>query len=155
MCTGSAAKKMGKVMLDYDATQADELSIKADDVVEVISDEEPGWYMCCFVCLCVCMKVCVCLCVCLWVYICVCLFVSLILCTYVSVCICLCLCLCVYICVSMSVCKYCMYLPAHACTHLHVFECMCLHVFSLYMPVSAHVFTCRVHACECNKTFVL
>ncbi|XP_065908680.1 SH3 domain-containing kinase-binding protein 1-like isoform X2 [Dysidea avara] len=41
------AKKMARVMFDYEATQEDELSIKVDDTVEVIIDEkdpaEPGW----------------------------------------------------------------------------------------------------------------
>ena len=49
MCTdaaAAAAKKTAKVMFDYEATQVDELTIKVDDIVEVISDEEPGWYVC-------------------------------------------------------------------------------------------------------------
>ena len=47
-CTDAAAvaaKKTGKVMFDYEATQADELTIKVDDIVEVVSEEEPGWYV--------------------------------------------------------------------------------------------------------------
>ena len=48
-CAAAAAaapgKKMGKVMFDYEAPQADELTIKVDDVVEVVDDEEPGWYV--------------------------------------------------------------------------------------------------------------
>jgi len=38
-------KKMARVMFDYEATQVDELTIKVDDMVEVITDEnaEPGW----------------------------------------------------------------------------------------------------------------
>ena len=45
-CTDAAsAKKMAKVMFDYDATHVDELTIKVDDVVEVIGDDEPGWYV--------------------------------------------------------------------------------------------------------------
>ena len=40
---------MGKVMFDYEATQADELTIKVDDVVEVVDDEEPGWYVCVYI----------------------------------------------------------------------------------------------------------
>ena len=71
---------MGKVMFDYEATQADELTIKVDDVVEVISDEEPGWYVCysttyvCYVVLCylsVCVYECVCMCVCVCMCLCV------------------------------------------------------------------------------------
>ena len=42
----AAAKKTAKVKFDYEATQVDELTIKVDDIVEVISDEEPGWYIC-------------------------------------------------------------------------------------------------------------
>ena len=46
-CTDAAAKKTAKVMFDYEATQADELTIKVDDIVEVVvSEEEPGWYVC-------------------------------------------------------------------------------------------------------------
>ena len=39
-CTAAPAhaKKTAKVMFDYEATQADELTIKVDDIVEVISD---------------------------------------------------------------------------------------------------------------------
>jgi len=44
---GMPAKKMARVMFDYEATQEDELSIKVDDTVEVITNEkepaEPGW----------------------------------------------------------------------------------------------------------------
>ena len=102
MCAGTAAKKMGKVMFDYDATQTDELSIKVDDVVEVISDEEPGWYTC-SVCVCVCVCLCVCVCVC----VCVCI-----------VCICVCMCVCIY-----------MYL--NACVYVcSVCTCMCPHMYS-------------------------
>ena len=32
-------------MFEYEATQADELTIKFNDIVEVISEEEPGWYV--------------------------------------------------------------------------------------------------------------
>ena len=46
VCTDAAAKKTAKVMFDYEATQADELTIKVDDIVEVDSEEEPGWYVC-------------------------------------------------------------------------------------------------------------
>ena len=53
LCTAASAKKTAKVMFDYEATQADELTIKVDDVVEIINEEEPGWcvvkvyvYMC-------------------------------------------------------------------------------------------------------------
>ena len=45
-CTDTAAKITAKVMFDYEATQADELTIKVDDIVEVVSEEEPGWYVC-------------------------------------------------------------------------------------------------------------
>ena len=50
LCTAASAKKTAKVMFDYEATQADELTIKVDDIVEIVSEEEPGWcvvkYMC-------------------------------------------------------------------------------------------------------------
>ena len=46
VCTDAAAKKTAKVMFDYEATQADELTIKVDNIVEVVSEEEPGWYVC-------------------------------------------------------------------------------------------------------------
>ena len=45
VCTDSAETKTAKVMFDYEATQIDELTIKVDDIVEVIGDEEPGWYV--------------------------------------------------------------------------------------------------------------
>ena len=45
VCIDAAAKKTAKVMFDYEATQADELTIKVDDIVEVVSEEEPGWYV--------------------------------------------------------------------------------------------------------------
>ena len=45
-CTDTAAKKTAKVMFDYEAAQPDELTIKVDDIVEVVSEEEPGWYVC-------------------------------------------------------------------------------------------------------------
>jgi len=52
-------------MFDYEATQPDELTIKVDDIVEFISDDEPGWDV-------VCVCVCVCVCACVWVCVYVC-----------------------------------------------------------------------------------
>ena len=43
LCTAASAKKTAKVMFDYEAYQADELTIKVDDIVEIINEEEPGW----------------------------------------------------------------------------------------------------------------
>ena len=96
-CTDAAAvtaKKTGKVMFDYEATQADELTIKVDDIVEVVSEEEPGWYVCMCVCVRVCVYVCVCVCVRVCVYVCMCVCV----CARVGVCV-VHACLCVFVCV--------------------------------------------------------
>ena len=43
--TDAAAKETAKVMFDYEATQADELTIKVDDIVEMVSEEDPRWYV--------------------------------------------------------------------------------------------------------------
>ena len=43
LCIAASAKKTAKVMFDYWATQADELTIKVGDIVEIINEEEPGW----------------------------------------------------------------------------------------------------------------
>ena len=43
--TAVAAKKTAKVVFNYDATLADELTIKKGDIVEVVGEEEPGWYV--------------------------------------------------------------------------------------------------------------
>ena len=51
---------MGKVMFDYEATQANELTIKVEDIVEAISDKEPGWYaynIMYIMCVCMCMLI--------------------------------------------------------------------------------------------------
>ena len=85
-CTDAAAvtaKKTGKVMFDYEATQADELTIKVDDIVEVVSEEEPGWYVCMRACVYVCVRACVCA----WVWVCgACMRMSICMCVSVNEC---------------------------------------------------------------------
>ena len=56
-------------MRDYVATQTDEPTIKVDDIVEVISDEESRWYIHVYVHMHVCMFTSVCFAVCLYEYI--------------------------------------------------------------------------------------
>ena len=91
--SGGAApgKKMGKVMFDYEATQADELTIKVDDVVEVINEDEPGWYVCMlhttYIVLYEACGVCVPMCEHVWVPVCVCMYVPVYMCVHVCACV--------------------------------------------------------------------
>ena len=135
-------------MFDYEATQVDELTIKVDDIVEVVGDDEPGWYVhvksfsvC--VCACVCMFVCMCVCVCQCIYVCVCVYLCM--CEYV-VCICS---LCTYICI----CVICMYTHLYSITytvHMHTRdECIRNDLLSLlHSSQIAQAFTQWMNPCD-------
>ena len=38
------AGKKAKVTFDYDSQDQDELTLKMDDIVDILSEEEPGWW---------------------------------------------------------------------------------------------------------------
>lgn len=40
----TVAGKKAKVTFDYEAQDQDELSLKMDDIIDVLGEEEPGWW---------------------------------------------------------------------------------------------------------------
>lgn len=42
--SNSVAGKKAKVTFDYEAQDADELTLKLDDIVDILGEEEPGWW---------------------------------------------------------------------------------------------------------------
>ena len=40
----TVAGKKVKVTFDYEAQDADELTLKLDDIVDILGEEEPGWW---------------------------------------------------------------------------------------------------------------
>lgn len=44
MLSMKVAGKKAKVTFDYEAHDADELTLKLDDIVDILGEEEPGWW---------------------------------------------------------------------------------------------------------------